>query len=601
MGYFKSALICAFIAFAIYYATRSSDTLVVDKINSTYDYIVVGAGSAGSVVAARLSEDQDTTVLVIEAGDEELSQYLLHVPFPHIHIQNTSADWAYYTEPQVHSSYASPVGENRHFWPRGRVLGGTDMLNSMQYVRGNKADYDEWAQNGCTGWAYEDVLPYFLKAEDIQIERLKKNKFHHKGGPVGVSDGSASGASNIFLQAGKELGYEEVDYNGEKQEGFSRSQSSVRNGVRSSTVREYLRPAMKRKNIHVAVKTQATKVVFDNNKQATEVEFLRDGQKGRVNVNKEVILSAGAINSPQLLMLSGIGPKDHLDKLHIPVVSDLPVGHNLQDHLMVFIPSEINSTDCIDVHPVTSILSILRYMLFKTGIFAKPGLEGTAFINTNEGKNRKPYPDLQLHLYGALAPREYVKLDQDLIKGIFPDGYTKGIVYLPILLHPQSRGRIMLKSTDPVEYPLIDPKYLEEKDDIELLIRGIRIVEKLMQTDAYKNIGVNFNSTNMAACSEFKFRSDEYWECYIRHMVMTVYHPTSTCKMGDINDPSAVVDPELNVKGVHGLRVADASVMPNIVSGNTNAPTIMIGEKAADMIRNMDTVQDIRDYIASFN
>ena len=594
MGYIKRALFCGLIAVVVYYATRTHEGQIVDKLNSTYDYIIIGAGSAGSVVAARLSEDEDKSVLVIEAGPEE---FLVGVPLVTALKQNTSIDWVYYTDPQTHSSFASLIGENRHYWPRGRVLGGTDNFNNMQYVRGNKADYDEWARNGCTGWSYKEILPYFLKAEDILIDNLSKSRYHHKGGPIGVSDASVSTAPDVFVKAGKELGYEEVDYNGKKQEGFSRSQSSIRGGVRSSTVREYLRPAMRRNNLHVAVNTQATKITFNDKKQVTGVEYLRNGHKGFVKVNKEIVLSGGAINSPQLLMLSGIGPKNHLNDLKIPVVSDLPVGENLQDHLMAFMPSTINSTDCIRLHPLSMILQVFNYIFFGTGSLSSPGIEGTAFMSSNE--NKTPYPDLQIHLFAAMGPGKEVKLNQDIIKGILPDNFSSGIVFLPILLHPKSRGSVTLKSNNPTDHPAIDPRYLTEQEDINTLIHGVRIVEKLVETKAYSSIAVSLNSTKLEACSEHEFRSDAYWECYIRYLAITVYHPTSTCKMGDVKDKSTVVDPELKVKGVHGLRIVDASVMPNIVSGNTNAPTIMIAEKASDMIRNKDTVKDLRDYIGN--
>ena len=597
MGLFKVAVIFAIFAVAFYFVAISRDSLVVTNINSTYDYIVVGAGSAGAVLAARLSEDRGITVLLVEAGGED-TQILPYVPMMSALFQNTSLDWVYYTEPQTHSSFASPVGQNRSFWPRGKILGGTSMLNTMAYARGNKADYDEWAENGCTGWSYDDVLPYFLKSEDTLIPGMSNNKFHHKGGPLGVSYANQSRIPHIFVEAGKELGYKEVDYNGEEQVGFSRLQSTVRDGVRSSTAKEFLHPAMKRKNLHVAINTHATKVIIDDSKRAVGLEYIRDGKIGSVKADREVILSAGSVNSPQILMLSGIGPEKHLKSLDIPVVSDLPVGENLQDHLSLWIASEINTTDSFSLHPLSVLSELVKYFLFRRGAVSSPGLEVTSFINTDKGEEK--YPDIQIHMSSALLQRTRMKLDYDLTQGLFPETSVYGVMFHPIILHPKSRGSITLKSSNPLDYPAMDPRYLTAREDVDTMIRGVRLIERLIQTHAFSRIGTDFKYTKMAACSEHEFRSDAYWECFIRYNAVTVYHPTSTCKMGSSDDPSTVVDHELRVKGVKELRVVDASVMPNIVSGNTNAPTIMIAEKAADMIRNKDTVTDIRNYINSF-
>ena len=297
------------------------------------------------------------------------------------------------------------------------------MLNGMAYVRVNKADYDEWAENGCDGRSYNDVLPYFLKSEDILIDSLSNSKYHNKGGPLAVSYSHVSNIPEIFVKAGKELGYEEVDYNGEEQEGFSKQQSTVRNGVRSSTISEFLRPAMNRKNTHVVVNTQATKVLFEDNR-ATGIEFMRDGVKGSVKTNNEVIISAGSVNSPQILMLSGIGYKDHLESFNIPVISDLPVGKSLQDHLLLAIGSEITTTDSINSHPVS-----MKYAFSRKGSFASSGLERNAFINTDKSQNRNHYPDIQIYMYSALSERKYMLQNQDLMKGLFPDNIVNGVAF----------------------------------------------------------------------------------------------------------------------------------------------------------------------------
>ena len=603
MGYTRNIIFGGLIGFILYIASNSRRSLVVSKINFTYDYIIVGAGTAGSVVAARLSEDRNATVLVLEAGGDGsdiIFSALSGIPLLYGLLQNSSYDWTYYTEPQTHSAFASLTGDNRHFWPRGKVLGGTGMLNAMVYARGNQADYDEWAKNGCDGWSYKDVLPYFLKSENIQIEDLSKSKYHHKGGPINVSYSNATKLPEIFIEAGKELGYKEVDYNAKEQEGFANQQSCISNGARINTFDTMLRPAMTRENLHVTVNTHVTKINFNDNNRAVSVDFIRNGKKETVMINREIILSAGAINTPQILMLSGIGPKQHLNEHNIPVVSDLPVGHNLQDHLHVIIGSEINSSDSVDLHPTSMLKEISKYLLEGKGSFASSLVEGTAFIDTSGADKRSTIPDIELHTIGVFPVREHIQLNSDLIKGLYPDTIVNGIMFVPLALHPKSKGRVYLKSPNPTAHPAIDPRYLTEKEDVDALIRGIRFTERLMQTSAFQSIGVNFNYTKLAACQSHECRSDAYWECFIRHTAQTTYHPTSTCKMGAIDDPSAVVDPTLKVKGVQGVRVVDASVMPTIVSGNTNAPTIMIAEKAVDLIRNIDTVQSIRDHISSF-
>ncbi|XP_053404918.1 glucose dehydrogenase [FAD, quinone]-like [Mercenaria mercenaria] len=342
----KTALLFGIIAYLMYYLNSPSRTKAVRNVNSTYDYIVVGAGSAGSVLAARLSEDPHMSVLLIEAGGEETDNSTFYDP-PLLAqlLQQSQSNWEYYTTSQTKSGMASLIGENRHYWPRGKVLGGTSMYNNMQYVRGSKYDYDEWAENGCIGWSYKDVLPYFLKSEDVLGREFEGSEYHHVDGPLGVSlDTVFIDLGRRFVKAGRELGFQEIDdFNGENQLGFGISQTSVRNGVRASTVKEFLRPALLRKNLQVAVNSHVTKVNIEQ-KTAIGVTFVENGVKKIVTKRKEVILSAGVVGSPQILMLSGIGPKKHLESLNINVVNDLPVGRNLQDHLMIVYPSDVNET-----------------------------------------------------------------------------------------------------------------------------------------------------------------------------------------------------------------------------------------------------------------
>ncbi|XP_052807469.1 alcohol dehydrogenase [acceptor]-like [Mya arenaria] len=587
----KLSIFVVVVAFILYRYTVKNTKLTVDTVNSTYDYIIVGGGSAGCVLAARLSEDTETRVLLIEAGGEETENANISIPVQALAVWKTQWDWGYSTTPQKNSGFAQIGGENRHFWPRGKVLGGSNNLNLMNYVRGSRHDFDEWMELGCEGWGYQDVLPYFLKSEDMQIDDLKNSKYHRAGGPLAVMKDTEFPIWKRFVDAGKELGYSEVDFNGEEQIGFAASQINVRDGSRASTVSAFLRPAMSRDNLHVVVNAHVTKIIIES-KVARGVYFVKDNKKHAVYADREVILSAGAIGSPQILMLSGVGPQTHLENLNIPVIMDLPVGQNMEDHVYSFIPGIMSSPEGLTGPRAASLSSVSQYLLFGSGPLSSTGLVGTAFLKSSKCKTK--YPDSQFHLFASLPIKELAHYSVKQKNGLFPNEWTDGFALLTILLHPASKGTIMLKSNDPFDYPAIDPNYFEKDEDMQQMIELMKKALEVLKTKPFTDIGSHFNRLNVPVCNHTKYLSDEHLKCFIRHFAVTLYHPTSTCRMGSRDDPNSVVDPQLRVKGIRNLRVVDASVMPHVTSGNTNAPTIMIAEKAADMIRGIDSVEELR-------
>ncbi|XP_067122968.1 glucose dehydrogenase [FAD, quinone]-like [Centruroides vittatus] len=568
--------------------------IVRDKtkiIGSEYDYIIVGGGSAGSVLANRLSADPQNSVLVLEAGSDE--NIISDNPASTSLLQMSTLDWAYLTEPQKYACFGLKGQQSR--WPRGKVLGGSSVLNNMIYSRGNHKDYDNWAKNGAFGWSWKDVFPYFLKYEDNTDTNLLQNGFHASGGYLTISTPSYSTVlRTAFLEAGKSSGYQIVDVNGATQTGFAPVQSFLRNGRRCSTNKAFIKPILHRPNLHILLFSFVTKIIFDKFKRARAVTFDRFGQTFIVNARKEIIISAGAINSPQLLMLSGIGQQKDLEKLQIPVISDLPVGSNLQDHPFVM------GTNCLVDVPVTSVLlrflnpkDIFRYVFLRTGPgILSSAIEAVAFIKTEYANASDDYPDIQhTFLSGGLASdggkimKEIFGIKTEVYNSYFrPFDFDDTFTIHSTLLRPKSRGYVKLRSANPYQYPIIQPNYLSHPEDILRLVSGMQSALRLAESFPFKKLGSRLFPTNLPGCKRFRRFSKEQLECFARTLTLTLYHPAGTCKMGAVNDPTTVVDPELRVKGVSGLRVVDASIMPNIVSGNLNAPTVMIAEKAADMI-----------------
>ncbi|KAJ8898221.1 hypothetical protein PR048_003581 [Dryococelus australis] len=569
-----------------------------------YDFVVVGGGSAGAVMTSRLSEVPEWDVLLLEAGtDPPLAS---DIPYLFPTLQKTDLDWQYKTESQKGMCEGFENGQCN--WPRGKALGGSSAINWMIYVRGNKGDYDSWAKLGNYGWAFDDVLQYFKKSEDMRDLKITGeedlSEYHNTGGYLTVDKVRfIPPIVRAVVDAAKEAGYKELtDNNAGDVEGYGEYHSTVRDGRRCSTGRGFLSPAKGRKNLDVAKKALVTKILIDpNTKKAYGVQFRKDGKFHEVKARKEIIVSAGAINSPQLLMLSGVGPKEHLEELGIsPVISDLKVGYNLQDHNNF--PGQIYSVDKSKSKSVTSqfyLDAAYEYLMYRSGPLS--GVWATAasgFVNTKkqpgEPQEEGEYPDIQMHFLSFLCNDTYSinVLNRNLgfsapVRESILDAIRKSDILIAchVLERPKSRGRLYLRSKNPEDPPKIYAGYFGDVDDLEVMVDSVEHFSKVMDTNVMKAHEAELVNPNIPACKNFEFNSRKYWRCAMEQLSTTLYHPIGTCKMGPSSDPDAVVDPELRVYGVKGLRVVDASIMPIHVTANTNAPTIMIGEKTADMVK----------------
>lgn len=487
------------------------------------------------------------------------------------------------------------MNNKRCNWPRGKVIGGSSVLNYMLYVRGNRKDYDHWESLGNPGWGYKDALYYFKKSEDNKNPYLTKTGYHATGGYLTVSEAPYhTPLVASFIEGGTQLGYMNRDCNGEHQAGFMVAQGTVRRGSRCSTGKAFLRPVRLRTNLHIAMKSHVTKILIDpKTKVAFGVEFMRDNMLHRIRARKEVILSAGSVNSAQLLMLSGIGPREELERHKIPLIQDLKVGHNLQDHVglggLTFL---INKPVSITLDRVYAVRPLLQYAIFGGGpLTIMGGVEGLAFVNTKYANASDDYPDIEFHFIsgstqsdGGAQLKKAHGLSDDFYEKVFaPINNRDSWSVIPMLLRPKSRGYIKLRSRNPLDYPLIYPNYFKDDFDLKTLVEGVKIAVALSQTPAFRKYGSKL--WKFPQCGQVPEFTDAYWECMIRHYTVTIYHPVGTAKMGPYWDQDAVVDPQLRVYGVKNLRVIDGSVMPTLVSANTNAPIIMIGEKGSDMIK----------------
>lgn len=522
------------------------------------DYIIVGGGSGGCAVAGRLSEHPQHHVTVLEAGNQGDS-LLVQTPIgAAVMLPGKINNWSFQTVPQA------GLNGRRGYQPRGKTLGGSSAINAMAYIRGHRTDYDHWASLGNTGWGFDDVLPYFKRSEN---NASFGEPFHGQAGPIHVGElQSDNPFQALYLEAARQAGFKiNHDFNGEDQEGIGIYQVTQHNGERWSAARGYLHPHIgKRHNLQVETGCHVTRILFEG-KRAVGVEYLQQGQKHSLRARREVILAAGALQTPQLLMLSGVGDGAALQSLSISVVHHLPgVGKNLQDHPDFVFKYRSKSTDLLGFSLTGAAILMQhgwKYRQQRRGMFSSNGAEGGGFLKTDPSLER---PNIQLHFVIGM-------IDDHMRKLHLGHGYSCHVC----LLRPKSVGELILASSDPLAAPLINPRFFEHPDDVEEMVSAFKLTRKLLDAPALANVRTSdFLTANV--------HTDDEIRAVLRANTDTVYHPVGTCKMGI--DAMAVVDPNLRVIGLQGLRVVDASIMPTLIGGNTNAPTMMIGEKAADLI-----------------
>ncbi|XP_053676056.1 glucose dehydrogenase [FAD, quinone]-like [Anopheles nili] len=561
----------------------------------SYDFIVVGAGPAGCVLANRLTEDPAVSVLLLEIGRGEIPLFT-DAPLVGPFLASTSYNFGYETEKQRHGCLGLRGG--RCSWAHGRGVGGSSIINNVIFTRGNRRDYDGWAKAGNTGWGWNDVLPLYKRLETANIRDFGDNGFHGTDGPLSVEDCPfRSGIAKAYVRSAQEAGYRYLDYNAGDNLGVSFLQAHTKNGRRATGGNSYLRGIVDRPNLHIMTRAWVTKVLIDpDTKTATGVRLVHDQRYHEVDAAREVILSAGAFESPKLLMLSGVGPAAHLKQHGIKPLHDLPVGRKVYEHGGVFGPIFIVHQPTDNLVSIEQLANVGEMLRFRNGSgpLTTNSVESLLYVKSPFAEDPDPdYPDVEvMQAFTSFSfdttpgtRNAYYLTDRMFDEYFRPLAQTRNFMFLPMLLKPRAVGRVELKSSNPFNHPMFRYQYFEDERDVDAIVYAIKEVIRISTKAPLRQLGVELYSRKVPGCQYMAFNTVDYWRCHVRHLTATFQHQVATCKMGLADDPEAVVDNRLRVYGIKGLRVADVGIIPEAPTGHTSAHSFLIGEKAADMIK----------------